>query len=67
MLGKDYGDSVFKYLDPPDAGRLECTFTRELVFTAALFASYEYIAAIGRKRLGGDVDPGVITIRIVKT
>ena len=31
-LGKDYGDGVFKYLDPRTLARLECTFTRELVF-----------------------------------
>ena len=32
VLGKDYGDGVFKYLDPRTLARLECTFTRELVF-----------------------------------
>ena len=31
-LGKDYGDGVFKYLDPRNLARLECTFTRELIF-----------------------------------
>ena len=31
-LGKDYGDGVFKYLDPRTLARLEATFTRELVF-----------------------------------
>ena len=32
VLGKDYGDNVFKYLDPRTLARLETTFTRELVF-----------------------------------
>ena len=32
VLGKDYGDNVFKYLDPRTAACLECTFTSELVF-----------------------------------
>jgi alpha-tubulin suppressor-like RCC1 family protein len=32
VLGKDYGDGVFKYLDPRTLAHLECTFTRELVF-----------------------------------
>ena len=32
VLGKDYGDGVFKYLDPRTAARLELMFTRELVF-----------------------------------
>ena len=32
VLGKDYGDGVFKYLDPRTLARLESTFTRELVF-----------------------------------
>ena len=32
VLGKDYGDGVFKYLDPRTLARLERTFTRELVF-----------------------------------
>ena len=32
VLGKDYGDNVFKYLDPRAAACLELTFTRELVF-----------------------------------
>ena len=32
VLGKDYGDCVFKYLDPHTLARLEATFTRELVF-----------------------------------
>ena len=32
VLGKDYGDGVFKYLDPRGLACLECTFTRELVF-----------------------------------
>ena len=29
VLGKDYGDGVFKYLDPRGLACLECTFTRE--------------------------------------
>jgi alpha-tubulin suppressor-like RCC1 family protein len=32
VLGKDYGDGVFKYLDPRTLARLECTFTSDLVF-----------------------------------
>jgi alpha-tubulin suppressor-like RCC1 family protein len=32
LLGKDYGDGVFKYLGPRTLARLEATFTRELVF-----------------------------------
>ena len=32
VLGKDYGDNVFKYLDPRTAACLECTFTSDLVF-----------------------------------
>ena len=32
VLGKDYGDGVFKYLGPRPLARLEATFTRELVF-----------------------------------
>jgi alpha-tubulin suppressor-like RCC1 family protein len=32
VLGKDYGDGVFKYLDPRTLARLETTFTSELVF-----------------------------------
>ena len=32
MLGKDYGDGVFKYLGPCTLACLETTFTRELVF-----------------------------------
>jgi alpha-tubulin suppressor-like RCC1 family protein len=32
VLGKDFGDGVFKYLDPRTLARLETTFTRELVF-----------------------------------
>ena len=32
VLGKDYGDGVFEYLDPRSLARLERTFTRELVF-----------------------------------
>jgi alpha-tubulin suppressor-like RCC1 family protein len=32
VLFKDYGDGVFKYLDPRTAACLECTFTSELVF-----------------------------------
>jgi alpha-tubulin suppressor-like RCC1 family protein len=32
VLGKDYGDGVFKYLDPRTLALLETTFTRELVF-----------------------------------
>ena len=32
VLGKDYGDGVFKYLDPRGLAHLEITFTRELVF-----------------------------------
>ena len=34
-LTTDYGDHVFKYLDPRSLARLECTFTRELVFVPA--------------------------------
>jgi len=32
VLGKDFGDGVFKYLAPRTLARLETTFTRELVF-----------------------------------
>jgi alpha-tubulin suppressor-like RCC1 family protein len=32
VLGKDFGDNVFKYLDPRTAACLEITFTSELVF-----------------------------------
>jgi alpha-tubulin suppressor-like RCC1 family protein len=32
VLGKDFGDGVFKYLAPRTLARLECTFTSELVF-----------------------------------
>jgi alpha-tubulin suppressor-like RCC1 family protein len=32
VLGKDFGDGVFKYLDPRTLARLETTFTSELVF-----------------------------------
>jgi hypothetical protein len=32
VLGKDFGDNVFKYLDPRTAACLETTFTSELVF-----------------------------------
>ena len=32
VLGKDYGDNVFKFLAPRTAACLELTFTRELVF-----------------------------------
>jgi alpha-tubulin suppressor-like RCC1 family protein len=32
VLGKDYGDGVFKYLDPRTLARLETTFTSELIF-----------------------------------
>jgi hypothetical protein len=32
VLGKDFGDGVFKYLDPRTAACLETTFTSELVF-----------------------------------
>ena len=27
VLGKDYGDGVFKYLDPRALARIECAFT----------------------------------------
>ena len=37
-LGKDYGDGVFKYLDPRGLARLEATFTRELVFVPPYLA-----------------------------
>jgi hypothetical protein len=32
VLGKDYGDNVFKYLAPRTLAHLECAFTSELVF-----------------------------------
>jgi hypothetical protein len=32
VLGKDFGDNVFKYLAPRTLARLETTFTSELVF-----------------------------------
>ena len=32
VLGKDFGDGVFKYLAPRTAACLECSFTSELVF-----------------------------------
>jgi hypothetical protein len=32
VLGKDFGDGVFKYLDPRTLARLELTFTSKLVF-----------------------------------
>jgi alpha-tubulin suppressor-like RCC1 family protein len=35
ILRRDYGDHVFKFLASRDAGRLECTFTSELVFVPA--------------------------------
>ena len=34
-LRQDSGEHVFKYLAVPDAGRLECAFTSELVFVPA--------------------------------
>ena len=34
-LRQDSGEHVFKYIAPPDAGRLERAFTSELVFVPA--------------------------------
>jgi alpha-tubulin suppressor-like RCC1 family protein len=35
LLPKDFGDHIFKYVAPPDAGHLEIAFPRDLVFVEA--------------------------------
>jgi alpha-tubulin suppressor-like RCC1 family protein len=35
VLPKDFGDHIFKYVAPPDAGHLEIAFPRDLVFVEA--------------------------------
>jgi alpha-tubulin suppressor-like RCC1 family protein len=49
VLGKDFGDGVFKYLDPRTAARLECTFTRELVFVP-LGGAEALLLSVARRR-----------------
>ena len=47
--GKDYGDGVFKYLAPRTLARLECTFTRELVFIP-LGGAQALLLSVARRR-----------------
>jgi hypothetical protein len=49
VLGKDYGDGVFKYLDPRTAACLECTFTSELVFVP-LGGAEALLLSVARRR-----------------
>jgi alpha-tubulin suppressor-like RCC1 family protein len=49
VLGKDYGDGVFKYLDPRTAACLETTFTRELVFVP-LGGAEALLLSVARRR-----------------
>jgi alpha-tubulin suppressor-like RCC1 family protein len=49
VLGKDYGDNVFKYLAPRTLARLETTFTRELVFVP-LGGAQALLLSVARRR-----------------
>jgi hypothetical protein len=49
LLGKDFGDGVFKYLDPRTLARLECTFTSELVFVP-LGGAQALLLSVARRR-----------------
>jgi hypothetical protein len=49
VLGKDFGDGVFKYLDPHTLARLETTFTRELVFIP-LGGAQALLLSVARRR-----------------
>ena len=53
VLGKDFGDGVFKYLDPRTAACLECTFTSELVFVP-LGGAEALLLSVAKRRQ----DPG---------
>ena len=48
-LRKDYGDHVFTFLAPPDAGRLECAFTSDLVFVEAGAGEALLLVVAGRR------------------
>jgi alpha-tubulin suppressor-like RCC1 family protein len=49
VLGKDFGDGVFKYLAPRTLARLETTFTRELVFVP-LGGAQALLLSVARRR-----------------
>ena len=55
---QDYGEHVFKYLAPPDAGRLEVSFTRELVFVP-LGGGEELLRSVARLLHADAVKNGV--------
>ena len=56
-LGKDYGDGVFKYLAPPDVGRLERAFTSDLVFVE-VGAGEALLRSVARRRYAEAVKAG---------
>jgi alpha-tubulin suppressor-like RCC1 family protein len=55
----DYCDHVFKYLAPPDAGRLECAFTSDLVFVeAGAVEGDQLLRSVARRRHAEAVKAG---------
>jgi hypothetical protein len=57
VLGKDYGDNVFKYLAPRTAACLETTFTSELVFVQPGGAQ-ALLLSVARRRHAESADAG---------
>jgi alpha-tubulin suppressor-like RCC1 family protein len=61
VLCKDYGDNVFKYLDPRTLARLETTFTSELVFIP-LGGAQALLLSVARRRHAEAAEAGATLV-----